>query len=927
MQAQATFTGGKPSSVDETGLCLLSLDGGGVRGLSTLFVLKSIMDEVNEIREPGSPRLKPCDLFDLIGGTSTGGIIAIMLGRLEMDVDECIKAYVKLMERVFKDKLRMVPLGWKLEIKSKFNQNELKAAILDVLTEHDVDENTLFNDGKDRKCRVFVCAAAKATTGITRLRSYKLRGVANIDATICEAALATSAATSFFDTVSIGLRRFVDGALGANNPVDQVEAEASTIWCPKSQLQPHVKCFLSIGTGKPSTQGIDDSALKIHTTLANIATETESTERNFIERWAGHFSENRYFRFNVEQGLQNVGLEEYNQQELIQTATYDYIEHIDCKFRREKCVENLILKKFKTPIDFATTQTKYLRHIAGRIPFRGNIPFHPNERFIKRENELSELEKLLFSTKSVSRIAIYGLGGVGKTQIALDIAHQTQAKGRGNPECEEYAVLWIQAMNFESVQKSYTEIAGGLKLPGADDQNADVKTLVKNYLNKTTGKWLLIFDNADDYDMWFGESSEDAKSGRLSEFLPQSENGRILFTTRLKKIASRLARKAIKVEELSEKKAKELLSQHLDNSTLLQDDNEVLQLLGKLAFLPLAVVQAASFINENSITRLSDYKKLLDRPEQEVIDLLSEDFETDGRYNGVKNPVITTWLVSFEHIRKEPLAASYLYFIACIEPKDIPESLLPPARSPMEKAKAIGTLKAYSFVNQNETNNSLSFHRLVHLATRNWLRTQKPPFKLSLKSSFLSALERMSGDFPVGEHKDQQKWRAYMPHALSLLRADETQGMPQRYQLVYSVGICLYRDGRIREAVCFLEEAAWWTRNEDQKSHSRLASEHVLAIVYHADGQIKLALKRIEHVVAVREKVLTEDHPDRLASEHVLAIVYHADGQLEAAVKLLEHVVAVKEKALTEDHPSRMESQHALMRLYQCIKKINARES
>lgn len=69
-------TGDPPNPVDQTGLCLLSLDGGGVRGLSTLHVLKSLMTRLNHERQKsGNPALKPCELFDLIGGTSTGGYI------------------------------------------------------------------------------------------------------------------------------------------------------------------------------------------------------------------------------------------------------------------------------------------------------------------------------------------------------------------------------------------------------------------------------------------------------------------------------------------------------------------------------------------------------------------------------------------------------------------------------------------------------------------------------------------------------------------------------------------------------------------------------------------------------------------------------------------------------------------------------------
>src|SRR5687767_3226293 len=82
----------------ERDLRLLSLDGGGVRGLSTLYILKNILQRA---AGPGEPLPKPCDYFDMIGGTSTGGLIAIMLGRLGMTVDECIDAYLHLSKEIF----------------------------------------------------------------------------------------------------------------------------------------------------------------------------------------------------------------------------------------------------------------------------------------------------------------------------------------------------------------------------------------------------------------------------------------------------------------------------------------------------------------------------------------------------------------------------------------------------------------------------------------------------------------------------------------------------------------------------------------------------------------------------------------------------------------------------------------------------------
>ncbi len=193
----------------------------------------------------------------------------------------------------------------------------------------------------------FVCTMAKEIAGITRLRSYGLSDELGIPATICDAALATSAATGFFDPVSIGARRFVDGALGANNPVDEVEGEASNIWCSETgDLKPLVKCFISIGTGHPGTNAIDDNLLKfLSKTLVAIATETENTERKFIAKWRQHYDEKRYFRLNVEQGLQRVRLAEYEEQGAIEAATENYLNHQAQKFRVRDCVLNLRQKQ------------------------------------------------------------------------------------------------------------------------------------------------------------------------------------------------------------------------------------------------------------------------------------------------------------------------------------------------------------------------------------------------------------------------------------------------------------------------------------------------------------------------------------------------------------------------------------------------------
>ena len=101
------------------------------------------------------------------------------------------------------------------------------------------------------------------------------------------------------------------------------------------------------------------------------------------------------------------------------------------------------------------------------------------------------------------------------------------------------------------------------------------------------------------------------------------------------------------------------------------------------------------------------YLSLLEDQEQNVVELLSENFEDEGRYRDSKNPVATTWLISFEHIKRiDPLAAKYLSLMSCVDTKDIPQSLLPRANSLKEETDAIGTLNAYSFVSRRPTDQS-----------------------------------------------------------------------------------------------------------------------------------------------------------------------------------------------------------------------------
>ena len=175
----------------------------------------------------------------------------------------------------------------------------------------------------------FVCATPKATThATTLLRSYPSSDLDEIESpTIVEAALATSAATSFFDEVEIGGEVFVDGALGANNPANEAFKEIQKIYgLSFAEAESRLTCFASIGTGHLGLNELTDNAWEmVRETMVKIVTQTERTARDFEESHFTLFSSGRAFRFNVDHGLEAVGLDEWNQLGAIKAKTRNWL--------------------------------------------------------------------------------------------------------------------------------------------------------------------------------------------------------------------------------------------------------------------------------------------------------------------------------------------------------------------------------------------------------------------------------------------------------------------------------------------------------------------------------------------------------------------------------------------------------------------------
>ncbi|KAJ3335087.1 hypothetical protein HDU93_006545, partial [Gonapodya sp. JEL0774] len=573
----------------------------------------------------------------------------------------------------------------------------------------------------------------------------------------------------------------------------------------------------------------------------------------------------------------------------------------------------------------------------GSSPPHYYIPFSRNKQFVGRNHVLATLNRKLFDDKDCQRAALVGLGGVGKTQVALEFAYRVKET------YQDYSIFWFSALSLESFEQACKEVAIKVGISHTTGATEDIKEAVKRYLSEdAAGRWLLIVDNADDAEIMFN-----TEQGRgIDYYLPQSEQGFILFTTRPLKVGTFLARaETIDMEAMSDEEAVEFFKKSLKRKELLEDQLNTTKLLKELTNLPLAIAQAAAYLNINAIT-IKRYREMLD---EEKTEILSEGFHDQTHYEKSQSTVAKTWVVSFKRITQEnPLAADILGFMSCIEWKSIPRTILPTAGTAVKMEGAINTLIGYAFVSRRseETNREdevYDLHRLVHLAAWDWLCTQRLASK-----KMEEAITHISSIFPTNDWENRERWREYLPHAVKVLGSGEGKELEPRHDLCFLVGRCLNSDGRFAEAVLWLQACVFgrqqlsvvvkgqkqeggdrkpsksWLAQLDetlqrllnpaltQQDISMLEAQQELALAYEYTGQVDKAVDMLKLVVAARKRVLSKDHPDLLAAQHALARAYFSQGQLELAMALLKSVHHIREKTLPEDDPARILSEKDL---------------
>ncbi|KAL4937603.1 hypothetical protein BDV06DRAFT_226801 [Aspergillus oleicola] len=540
------------------------------------------------------------------------------------------------------------------------------------------------------------------------------------------------------------------------------------------------------------------------------------------------------------------------------------------------------------------------------------IPFRRNPGFVDRVSILEQLEALTVPKMATSRIALYGLGGVGKSQIAIEVAHRIYSEHHAS-------IFWVSASSIHRFREGYSTIFDDF-ISSESDTKCDKLVAVKKWLEKEHSKWTLIIDNADETCLFepSGPSKQIEASQSILEYLPESQSGVILITTRNKSAAVKftkgVANALVEVKVMNNEESKRLIKNSVTDHIIEEDEMDGLsELLGNL---PLAIVQAVAFMQENTIS-VGEYIELYNDSEETSMDLLCEPFETLGRDTGVPNAVATTLIMSIDQIKdQDPKAIEVLQLIAFLDRNDVPKSLIQhKIKRALDLTKALGTLKAFSLIVAINNKGNFSFHRLVQLVLRKWLIRESKYEELSIQ-----AMELLDQVYPDANFENWGVCASYLPHAQSVLSAlPEVEGEAREKRIHLQEGISYYfwSQGCYSEAekldVLILEERKVQLGPGHPETLDVMSA---LTATYADQARYGEAEELSLFILETRKKTLGPRHRHTLDTMASLASIYQSQFRPEEAIKLRIEVYEASKREFGDDDEETITAMTNLGNLY-----------
>jgi tetratricopeptide (TPR) repeat protein len=549
---------------------------------------------------------------------------------------------------------------------------------------------------------------------------------------------------------------------------------------------------------------------------------------------------------------------------------------------------------------------------AWRVPLR-------NAHFVGRERELVQIRSTLINTPTLIVQSLRGLGGIGKTQLAVEYAHRFAS---------HYDIVWwVDAEDPSTFPIQLGTLAVELGIASIAESNIALE-FVKAELRRRT-RWLMIFDNAEDMD-------------KVRRALP-SGSGHVLITTRRSGFGS--FGPVLDLNTLKRSEALELLRRRVASI----DDSAADELAEELGDLPLALAQAAAYMEETS-TPPDTYLTLLSSH--------SDEMRRRGRVNDSPFNLESVWSLSIQSLRSvSPAAVDLLSLCSWMAPDEIPldlftenASTLPDSLSQLMAADSVawndcvGHLTTFSLARR--TRRGLIFHRLTQAVGRSL--SQHSAWHPLVTATGLLARDVQVHDGGYDRSIEAwARWRVVLPHVLFVIDQGLRDTQIPRAQiasLMHRAGIYLQTDPEraeslLKGALRFYEEIypsghpaignvltdlGWLFEDRGQWDAAceilrrarkiQLANygpddPRVAAIDTHLAsclrglGRASEALSLLHHALSVHEVKSGHSHPATATTLNILAMTYQSIGQPRRAKPFLQRAVTIRGEVFGEDHP------------------------
>ena len=498
------------------------------------------------------------------------------------------------------------------------------------------------------------------------------------------------------------------------------------------------------------------------------------------------------------------------------------------------------------------------------------LPRRPARVFEGRDAALSVLARAL-DTRSGAVVtqAVYGLGGVGKSELALQYAYAHR---------RDYGLTWwITAASAGQLEAGLAQLAGRLcPVVAVAGTTSDAAGWAAGWLQAHQG-WLLILDNVEEL-------------ADIEPLLGQLGDGHVIVTSRRDTDWGRLA-DPVRLDVLTPAAAAQLLFQRTSRDGA-ADEEVAAQIASELGFLPLALDQAAAYVIQQRIT-LASYLASLRRDPARMYGAGTSELRTIARLWDLHTVAI--------HGRS-PAAARLLGVLAHYAPDAIPRTILGGTAAREDTDEALGLLASYSMITL--TSETVGIHRLLQSV----VLSQPGHFPADAAELRETALDWLDKAIPNDPGTDMAAWpllRSLVQHSQALAGHFPPGQQPETLGQVQS-GIATFLDSQadhgqalaLRQSALAIAEAAL---GPDHLTTATRLND--LAATYWRLGRFTESASLHERALAITETALGPDHPYTAISLNNLASTYQDAGRYDDALPLQERALAITETALGADHP------------------------